>query len=93
MALPVVVAEGSIADELVAELVRQVKTKKIGPAYDKTTDLGPLVTAEHRQSVLDWIETGVREGAQLVLDGRNVTVPGYENGFLSWAYDLRPCNP
>lgn len=81
MALPVVVAEESIADELVAELVRQVKTKKIGPAYDKTTDLGPLVTAEHRQSVLDWIETGVREGAELVLDGRNVTVPGYEKGF------------
>ncbi|MEN6595938.1 MAG: CoA-acylating methylmalonate-semialdehyde dehydrogenase [Clostridiaceae bacterium] len=81
MALPVIVAVESIADELVSELLKQVKGKKIGPAYDKTTDLGPVVTAEHRQGVLDWIETGIREGAQLVLDGRNVTVPGYENGF------------
>ncbi|HWQ06463.1 MAG TPA: CoA-acylating methylmalonate-semialdehyde dehydrogenase [Feifaniaceae bacterium] len=81
MALPVIVAVESIADELVSELLKQVKGKKIGPAYDKTTDLGPVVTAEHRQSVLDWIETGIREGAQLVLDGRSVSVPGYENGF------------
>ena len=81
MALPVIVAVESIADELVSELLNQVKGKKIGPAYGKTTDLGPVVTAEHKQSVLDWIETGIREGAQLVLDGRNVTVPGYENGF------------
>ncbi len=81
MALPAIVADERIADALVAELLRQVKTKKIGPAYDKTTDLGPLVTAEHRQSVINWIETGIAEGAKLVLDGRNVTVPGYENGF------------
>jgi malonate-semialdehyde dehydrogenase (acetylating)/methylmalonate-semialdehyde dehydrogenase len=81
MALPVVVVQESIADALVAELLKQVGKKKIGPAYEKTTDLGPVVTQEHRRSVLEWIETGVREGAELVLDGRNVTVPGYENGF------------
>ena len=81
MALPAVVVQESVADRFVAELLRQVKMKKIGPAYDKTTDLGPLVTAEHKKSVLDWIETGIREGAELVLDGRNATVSGYENGF------------
>ncbi len=81
MALPVVVAEEKIADALVNEMVRQLKGKKIGPAYDKTTDMGPLVTAEHRESVLDWIETGIGEGAKLVLDGRRATVEGYENGF------------
>ena len=81
MALPVVAAEESIADALVSEMVRQLKGKKIGPAYDKTTDMGPLVTAEHRKSVLDWIETGIAEGATLVLDGRKATVTGYENGF------------
>lgn len=81
MALPVIAAEESIADALVKEMVKQLKGKKIGPAYDKTTDMGPLVTAEHRQSVLDWIETGIREGAQLVLDGRKADVKGYENGF------------
>jgi len=81
MALPVIVVENIIADELVAEIVRQVKTKKIGPAYDKATDLGPVVTAAHRKFVEGWIEKGVEEGAKLVLDGRNLTVPGYENGF------------
>ncbi len=81
MALPAIVVQQSIADKLVAELLKQIKDKKIGPAYDKTTDLGPVVSADHRKFVIDWINKGVSEGAELVLDGRNVTVPGYENGF------------
>jgi malonate-semialdehyde dehydrogenase (acetylating)/methylmalonate-semialdehyde dehydrogenase len=81
MALPTIVVEESIADALVAELVKQAKTKKIGLAYDKSTDLGPVISAEHKQSVLNWIETGIKEGAKLVLDGRNVSVPGHEKGF------------
>lgn len=81
MALPVVVVQESIADKLIKEIIKQIKQKKIGPAYDKTTDLGPLVTAEHRKFVTDWIEKGIAEGAKLVLDGRNVVVPGYEKGF------------
>jgi len=81
MALPAVVVEEPIADELVAEIVRQIKAQKIGPAYDRTTNLGPVVTAEHRQFVLDWIQRGIDEGAELVLDGRDCVVPGYEKGF------------
>ncbi len=81
MALPVVVVEEAIADPLVAVLVKVMQDLKIGPAYDKSSQLGPLVNAEHRQSVIQWIEKGVEEGAKLVLDGRGVTVPGYENGF------------
>jgi len=81
MALPVVVAEEAIADELVALLTQLMQGLKIGPAYDKTSQLGPLVNDEHRQSVINWIEKGVEEGAKLVLDGRGVSVPGYENGF------------
>ncbi|MDR3551606.1 MAG: CoA-acylating methylmalonate-semialdehyde dehydrogenase [Clostridia bacterium] len=81
MALPVAVVEEKIADALVAEIVRQIKTKKIGPAYDKTTDLGPVVTAGHRKFVTDWIQKGIDEGATVVLDGRDVVVPGYEKGF------------
>jgi malonate-semialdehyde dehydrogenase (acetylating)/methylmalonate-semialdehyde dehydrogenase len=81
MALPVVVAEEAIADELVATIAKLMKELKIGPAYDKTSQLGPLVNDEHRQSVVKWIEKGVEEGATLALDGRGVTVPGYENGF------------
>ena len=81
MALPIVVAEEPIADKLVSILVKLAKNLKIGPAYDKTSGLGPLVNAEHRQSVVDWIAKGEAEGAKIVLDGRNVTVPGYEGGF------------
>jgi malonate-semialdehyde dehydrogenase (acetylating)/methylmalonate-semialdehyde dehydrogenase len=82
MALPVVVAEEAIADELVALLVKKMQTLRMGPAYDKTSQLGPMVNAEHRQSVINWIEKGVQEGARLVLDGRGATVPGYEGGFF-----------
>jgi malonate-semialdehyde dehydrogenase (acetylating)/methylmalonate-semialdehyde dehydrogenase len=81
MALPVIAVEESIADKLVAEIIRQAGTKKTGPAYDRATDLGPVVSASHQKFVLDWIEKGIDEGAKLVLDGRNVVVPGYEKGY------------
>lgn len=81
MALPVVVAEEAIADQLVAEIVRLCKEQKVGPAYDKTSKLGPVGSKSHQQFVLDWIQKGIDEGAELVLDGRNVRVPGYENGY------------
>lgn len=81
MALPVIAVEQSIADQLVAKLVELAKGLKVGPAYDKTSGLGPLVTASHRANVEKWIEKGVEEGAKIVLDGRGITVPGFENGF------------
>lgn len=81
MALPAVVAQESIADELVAAIVRLAKNLKIGPAYDKSSGLGPVYMEAHRQSVIKWIEKGVEEGAELVLDGREITVPGFEKGF------------
>ncbi len=81
MALPAVVVEEVVADELVAALTRKMQALKIGPAYEKESQLGPLVNAEHRQSVLNWIQKGVEEGAKLVLDGRCVNVPGHEKGF------------
>lgn len=81
MALPVVVAQESIADELVALLKQYATDLKVGPAYDKRSEMGPVVTDAHRQSILKWIETGIQEGATLVLDGRSKTVAGFENGF------------
>ena len=81
MALPAIVVEEEIADALVAELVRLCKTQKIGPAYDTTSNLGPVGSKGHQKFVLDWIEKGIEEGAQLVLDGRNVKVEGYEDGY------------
>ncbi|HEX7551791.1 MAG TPA: aldehyde dehydrogenase family protein, partial [Candidatus Methylomirabilis sp.] len=71
-----------IADELVATLCELAKQLTLGPAWEERTQLGPLVTAEHRASVTAWIETGVQEGARLVLDGRGITVPGYEGGYF-----------
>jgi malonate-semialdehyde dehydrogenase (acetylating)/methylmalonate-semialdehyde dehydrogenase len=81
MALPVVVMEEVIADELVAMLKAQLQQLKVGPAYDPTSKMGPVVNAEHKASIVKWIEKGVEEGAELVLDGRNLMVKGYENGF------------
>ena len=81
MALPVIVAQESIADELVAAIVKKAEKIRIGPAYHKDTDMGPLVTASHREFVLNWIKTGIEEGAEIILDGRNVQVTGFENGF------------
>lgn len=81
MALPVIVVQESVADKLVAEILKQVKTRKIGPAYDKETNLGPVISANHKKSVCDWITKGVEEGAKLLLDGRDCVIKGYENGF------------
>jgi malonate-semialdehyde dehydrogenase (acetylating)/methylmalonate-semialdehyde dehydrogenase len=81
MALPTIVVQESVADRFVDLIVKYAKELKIGPAYDKTSQLGPLVTDAHRQSVIKWIEKGVQEGASLVLDGRNTTVKGFEGGF------------
>ncbi|MCR5150076.1 MAG: aldehyde dehydrogenase family protein, partial [Clostridiales bacterium] len=76
-----VVAQDSIAASIVAQIKKYASEIKIGPAYDKTTELGPVVSAGHKKSVIDWINKGVEEGATLVLDGRNTVVKGYENGF------------
>ncbi len=86
MALPVVVAEEAIADKLVEVLARMMKDLKMGPAYDKSSQLGPLINAEHRESVRAWVQKGVDEGAKLVLDGRSATVKGHEKGFY-----MGPC--
>ena len=82
MALPVVCVEESVADEFVEHLVNLARKMTVGCAYDPKTDLGPLVTAEHKKFVTDWIAKGVEQGAKLVLDGRDVSVKGYEGGFF-----------
>ena len=81
MALPVVVAQESIADKLVALIKQYASELKVGPAYDPESKLGPVVSAKHKERVLGWIEKGLEEGAEMVLDGRDVQVEGYENGF------------
>jgi malonate-semialdehyde dehydrogenase (acetylating)/methylmalonate-semialdehyde dehydrogenase len=83
MALPVVVVENSVADELVEALTRMAKEIKPGPAYDKRTGLGPVINQGHKDFVLGCVETAIKEGAKLILDGRNPKVPeGCEKGFF-----------
>ncbi|RTZ96624.1 MAG: methylmalonate-semialdehyde dehydrogenase (CoA acylating) [Deltaproteobacteria bacterium] len=81
MALPVIVVENAIADEFVDKLVKRLSSISLGPAYEKSTGIGPVLNAGHKQWIMDWIEKGIQEGAKLVLDGRDAVVPGYENGF------------
>ena len=73
MALPVCVVEESVADEFVALMKQFAKERVVGAAYDPETELGPVVSAAHQASVMRWIDKGVEEGAELVLDGRDVT--------------------
>lgn len=81
MALPAVVVQESVADKF-SQLVRDfAKELKVGPAYEKTTELGPLVTSEHLDLVRSRIEHGAKEGAELVLDGRDIEVDGYKDGY------------
>ena len=82
MALPVVCVQESIADEFVKLIKEKASAMKTGCAYDEETDLGPVVSASHKEKVLSWIQKGIDEGAELVLDGRDIVVPGYENGFF-----------
>lgn len=82
MALPVICVQESIADEFAVLLKKKALAMKVGCAYDPETKLGPVVNAKHKEFVCDWIQKGVDEGAELVLDGRDIVVPGYENGFF-----------
>lgn len=81
MALPAIVVQESIADALVNEIVEQAKKLKVGPAYDKDTDMGPVISSDHKKWVDSCIQKGIDEGAKLVLDGRGYKVNGYENGY------------
>jgi malonate-semialdehyde dehydrogenase (acetylating)/methylmalonate-semialdehyde dehydrogenase len=81
MALPVVCVEESIADQFVSRLKALAQELKVGPAYLPESQLGPLVSSAQKKSVSNWIETGLKEGADLILDGRALSVPGYEGGF------------
>jgi malonate-semialdehyde dehydrogenase (acetylating)/methylmalonate-semialdehyde dehydrogenase len=81
MAQSVAVAVGNVGDELVKRLSQKVEALKVGPGMDKTSEMGPLVTKEHLDKVRGYVDLGVEEGAKLVVDGRNLKLQGYENGF------------
>jgi malonate-semialdehyde dehydrogenase (acetylating)/methylmalonate-semialdehyde dehydrogenase len=83
MAISVAVPVGEeTADRLVAALKPKVQSLKIGPATDADAEMGPLVTKQHMSKVLGYIDKGVEEGADLVVDGRGFTLQGYEDGYF-----------
>jgi malonate-semialdehyde dehydrogenase (acetylating)/methylmalonate-semialdehyde dehydrogenase len=83
MAISVVVCVGNnVADQMVTRLSAEISKFNIGNGMDKGNDLGPLITKEHRQKVVSYIDAGVEEGASLVVDGRDYSVPGLEEGFF-----------
>src|SRR5690242_17091867 len=83
MALPVVVPVGEkTADALREKLIPAIDALRVGVSTDQEAHYGPVVTAAHRGRVENWIQTGVDEGAELVIDGRGFTLQGHEKGFF-----------
>ncbi|MDR3426433.1 CoA-acylating methylmalonate-semialdehyde dehydrogenase [Silvimonas sp.] len=83
MAISVVVPVGeATANALREKLVARLATLKVSHSLDQTAEMGPLVTAIHRDKVKGYVDAGVAEGAELVVDGRDFKLAGYENGFF-----------
>ncbi len=83
MAISVAVAVGrETGDRLVEALVPKVKALRVGPGTEPGIEMGPLITKDHLDRVGQYVEAGHREGAKLLVDGRNMRVPGHENGFF-----------
>ena len=82
MAISAIVAVGEAADPLIALLKKKAQTIKVGPGHVEGVDMGPLITAQHRDKVAEYVDRDEREGAKLVVDGRGKRVPGAEEGFF-----------
>jgi malonate-semialdehyde dehydrogenase (acetylating)/methylmalonate-semialdehyde dehydrogenase len=86
MAISVAVAVGEAGDRLVAAVREQLASLKVAPGTAEGADMGPLVTREHLERVRGYVDLGVAEGANLVVDGRGLSVKGHEQGYF-----LGPC--
>lgn len=83
MAISVVVAVGDqVGDALIEKLTCRLKNLKVGPGLAADVEMGPLVTRGHMEKVRGYVDLGVREGAELVVDGRELRIAGQENGFF-----------
>ena len=83
MAISVAVAVGDkTGDEVVKRLAPRVRALKIGPSTDKEAEMGPIITRESLTRVKGYIDAGVREGAELVVDGRGLQMQGHEKGYF-----------
>ncbi|MDJ0926681.1 MAG: CoA-acylating methylmalonate-semialdehyde dehydrogenase [Gammaproteobacteria bacterium] len=83
MAISVVVAVGDdTGDALVSDLQQRLQRLAVGPGTEPGSEMGPLITREHEHKVRAYVDLGVAEGAELVVDGRGLKVPGHEQGFF-----------
>ncbi len=82
MAVSVAVAVGDIADKLVDKIKNNAETLKVAPWTDEKSNMGPLISKDHLDKVKNYITKGVEEGANLIIDGRDVQIQGYENGYF-----------
>ncbi len=82
MAVSVAVAVGDIADELVNKIQIAAQKLKVAPWTDQDSDMGPVISKEHKEKIENYISIGIKEGAKLIEDGRDYKIQGYENGYF-----------
>ncbi len=80
MAVSVAVAVGDIGDELVNKIQTEAQKLKVAPWTDPESEMGPVISREHKEKIEEYISIGIKEGAKLIEDGRNYKIQGYENG-------------
>jgi malonate-semialdehyde dehydrogenase (acetylating) / methylmalonate-semialdehyde dehydrogenase len=86
MAISVAVPVGNAAEPLIEAMKARIAKLKVGPGLDAEAEMGPLVTRQHLDKVRGYVDRGVADGAKLVVDGRDLRLQGYEDGFF-----LGPC--
>ena len=82
MAVSVVVAVGDAADDLLPKMQERIAGLKVGSGMEPDSEMGPLITREHRDRVASYVAKGIEEGAEVLTDGRDLTVPDHEGGFF-----------
>jgi len=82
MSISAAVAVGNLAERLIPALKERIKALHVGPYTDPKAELGPLVSLQAKTRVCGLIEQGVKEGATLVVDGRDLRIAGHENGYF-----------
>ena len=76
------VAVGDVGDKLIEKLTPRVQGLKVGPGTDPEVEMGPLISDVHLSKVKSYVDSGVAEGADLIVDGRSISLQGYENGYF-----------
>ncbi|MCC6527245.1 MAG: CoA-acylating methylmalonate-semialdehyde dehydrogenase [Polyangiaceae bacterium] len=82
MAISVLETVGSAADKLLPRIQERIATLKVGPGLDPSSQMGPLITRQHQERVAGYVAAGASAGAEVVVDGRTLKVPGHEKGFF-----------